>query len=251
MRLSCPTCGALYDLPDDRLPAGGSHVQCSECHSRWFVRARAAETEPPSEEQIIARLETRVARGGPAGGPPPSPRPGPARPAGGPAAPIAFPGATRPRPPAEADALRPEAEAPPAAAEPGGRPAAGPAAGPQPGSAPGHRPAAPPPAPAAPPAATTPLRPRARGAEEPPAVRAPDRAAPPRRSGAAAGAFVALTLAAAGLGVYLRADDLATRAPAAAPALARYVDGVDAARDWVEARLGPLRDRLTQAGPEA
>ncbi|WP_290753681.1 zinc-ribbon domain-containing protein, partial [Amaricoccus sp.] len=105
MRLTCPTCAAAYELPDDQLPAGGSHVQCSSCHTRWFARARPAEVEPPSEEEIIARLATR-ARPAPSDAPPDTP------PARDPAAPTPFPTPPRP-PPAPADAP-PRAPAPPA-----------------------------------------------------------------------------------------------------------------------------------------
>ncbi|PJN93938.1 hypothetical protein CNY89_17450, partial [Amaricoccus sp. HAR-UPW-R2A-40] len=47
MRLSCPNCAAIYELSEDRLTPGGSHVQCSECHTRWFARPPAL-AAPPS-----------------------------------------------------------------------------------------------------------------------------------------------------------------------------------------------------------
>lgn len=52
------------------------------------------------------------------------------------------------------------------------------------------------------------------------------------------GLLLPVVLASAGLGVYLRAEDLQARAPAAGPALNAYVAGVDAARGWIEERLG-------------
>ncbi len=58
MRLSCPNCATLYEVPDGALPAAGQHVQCTECHTRWFVKG----PEPRallSEDEILARLETR------------------------------------------------------------------------------------------------------------------------------------------------------------------------------------------------
>jgi predicted Zn finger-like uncharacterized protein len=61
MRLTCPNCGAEYEAPRNMLPAGGRHVQCSACHTRWFARGEGKPAEL-SEEQIIHRLE---ARGGP------------------------------------------------------------------------------------------------------------------------------------------------------------------------------------------
>ncbi len=63
MRLTCPTCETIYEVPSGQLPEGGRHVQCSTCHTRWFARPPV---EPaPSEDQIIYRLETRVSRTAP------------------------------------------------------------------------------------------------------------------------------------------------------------------------------------------
>lgn len=58
MRLSCPNCDASYEVPDGMVPAAGRHVQCTACHTRWFVRGAAAPA--PSEESILTRLETRA-----------------------------------------------------------------------------------------------------------------------------------------------------------------------------------------------
>lgn len=58
MRLSCPNCGTLYDVPDSALPAAGQHVQCTQCHTRWFARGPEPATRL-TEDQILARLETR------------------------------------------------------------------------------------------------------------------------------------------------------------------------------------------------
>ncbi len=43
MRLTCPNCGAEYDVSDGMIPAAGRHVQCTACHTRWFVRGAAAD----------------------------------------------------------------------------------------------------------------------------------------------------------------------------------------------------------------
>ena len=40
MRLTCPNCGAEYDVADGMVPAAGRHVQCTACHTRWFVARR-------------------------------------------------------------------------------------------------------------------------------------------------------------------------------------------------------------------
>ena len=55
MRQTCPNCGAEYDVPEGMVPGAGRHVQCSACHTRWFVRGSARPAA--SEEQILARLE--------------------------------------------------------------------------------------------------------------------------------------------------------------------------------------------------
>lgn len=36
MRLSCPNCGAQYEVPDDVIPSEGRDVQCSNCNTTWF-----------------------------------------------------------------------------------------------------------------------------------------------------------------------------------------------------------------------
>lgn len=36
MRLVCPNCGAVYEVPEDNIPAPGRDVQCSACETTWF-----------------------------------------------------------------------------------------------------------------------------------------------------------------------------------------------------------------------
>ncbi|WP_272004027.1 zinc-ribbon domain-containing protein [Roseovarius sp. ZX-A-9] len=36
MRLTCPNCGAQYEIPDDVLPESGRDVQCSNCGDTWY-----------------------------------------------------------------------------------------------------------------------------------------------------------------------------------------------------------------------
>jgi predicted Zn finger-like uncharacterized protein len=36
MRLTCPNCDALYEVPDDVIPAEGRDVECSNCGQTWF-----------------------------------------------------------------------------------------------------------------------------------------------------------------------------------------------------------------------
>jgi predicted Zn finger-like uncharacterized protein len=228
MRLTCPTCAAVYELPDDQLPAGGSHVQCTACHTRWFARARPPAAEPPSEDEIIARLETRSARTSPTA--PPRPIGAGVGGVGGGAGPIAFPTPMRPRPAATAEAAG-AAEAPL-----------------RPRMQPVDVPPAPEPTRTAE-QAPTPLRPRAAepGVPAPAPRPTPAAAGPARRRGGAAGFLLALALAAAAGALYLRAEEIASRLPAAEPALAAYAERVDAARVWIETTLGPLRDRAAGA----
>lgn len=216
MRLTCPNCGATYEVENWLVPAAGSHVQCSACHTRWFARPPHPEPERLSEEQIIARLETRTQR----------PRLATAQ---GEAQPVVIPPAAPPAvaPPAVApDVVAPDVvqtvDARKSRPEDGRR---------------GellHL-------------ASTPLRPRpGAGAGSAPSTRNEAPAKRPRgRFGS--GFALAVALAAAGLAMYLAADRLRTAAPALAPALDGYASLVDAARDGIEAGLGPLRDRATAA----
>jgi len=36
MRLTCPNCGAQYEVPDQVIPIDGRDVQCSNCGNTWF-----------------------------------------------------------------------------------------------------------------------------------------------------------------------------------------------------------------------
>lgn len=36
MRLTCPNCGAQYEVPDEVIPQSGRDVQCSNCGDTWF-----------------------------------------------------------------------------------------------------------------------------------------------------------------------------------------------------------------------
>ncbi len=226
MRLTCPTCGASYDLPAASLPQGGGHVQCSACHTRWFVRA---ETPPParfSEDEIITRLETRGAATAPpeAAAGSGAAEAAPAAPAA--AAPIPFPRPARPAPEA---APRASAPAPEAEQTFG----IGPDAAPRPAREPG----------AAAAAAAGPLRPRSRP-DRPPAFPQPPEA---EEGGGRAwlGALLAFAIAGGGLALYLNAEAAALRAPVAAGAIEAYAARIDAARAWLETRVGPFRDAVT------
>lgn len=60
MRLTCPNCGALYDVAAGMVPAEGRHVQCTACHTRWFEKPAARATL--SEDEILSKLD-RLAPG--------------------------------------------------------------------------------------------------------------------------------------------------------------------------------------------
>ncbi|MEO0487097.1 MAG: zinc-ribbon domain-containing protein [Pseudomonadota bacterium] len=54
MRLVCPNCEAVYEVPDDVVPPEGREVQCSNCSHAWYVGADGKEldvtfTPPPLE----------------------------------------------------------------------------------------------------------------------------------------------------------------------------------------------------------
>lgn len=45
MRLTCPNCGAEYEVPDDAIPGSGRDVQCSNCGHTWFEAGAMADAE--------------------------------------------------------------------------------------------------------------------------------------------------------------------------------------------------------------
>ena len=46
MRLSCPTCDAVYEVPSGAIPEAGRDVQCSNCGTVWFQRSGEAPAPP-------------------------------------------------------------------------------------------------------------------------------------------------------------------------------------------------------------
>ena len=62
VRLSCPTCDAVYEVPLGAIPEGGRDVQCSNCGTVWFQRSG----EPPAPPSAAALASTT----GPARKPP-------------------------------------------------------------------------------------------------------------------------------------------------------------------------------------
>jgi Meckel syndrome type 1 protein len=47
MRVTCPSCHAVYEAPDAEIGAGGRVVECSACGARWMQPGAAA--EPPRD----------------------------------------------------------------------------------------------------------------------------------------------------------------------------------------------------------
>lgn len=255
MRLTCPNCGAAYDAPANLIPRDGRHVQCSDCHTRWFVTG--GERPTLSEEQVLARLESRrpKLRAVPEPEPEPepvaehfiweSPEPGTAGdddPAPGPADPHIERAEPAGRSVPSRPALRPgTAPSKPGAFDPAGLSAA--PSVPQPLPVP-DTPEPPPTHPATPRSSAGPTA-------------APDRPAPrrtsprldltgehvgeggarPSRSRFGRGLAVALACFAVALLAYVYADRLAVWAPPLAPAVGAYVDFVDTLRDAVATRV--------------
>lgn len=49
MRLTCPNCGAQYEVPDNVIPAEGRDVQCSDCGTTWFQDKPGTETRADAD----------------------------------------------------------------------------------------------------------------------------------------------------------------------------------------------------------
>lgn len=65
MRLTCPNCGAQYEVPDEVIPADGRDVQCSNCGHTWYQDhpahpARMFDTEEEIEEAGVTRSEEEL-----------------------------------------------------------------------------------------------------------------------------------------------------------------------------------------------
>jgi predicted Zn finger-like uncharacterized protein len=222
MRLICPNCGADYDIPEGMIPADGRHVQCSSCHTRWFVRgtARAA----LSEDQILTRLENWR----------PRPAPVPAAPAETPAAVAPPPPAARPRPSELRVVPAAEADPEPSAVPPAPRAPAQRELPAKPADRPTvARPAPVPHAPARPAPRLDLGGPRMAPAPEPPA--------PAPRSRFLHGVLLVPALALVAFAAYRLDDEIAATVPAAAPALDAYAATIDGWRAALEEVIAPRR----------
>lgn len=60
MRLTCPNCGAQYEVPDDVIPENGRDVQCSNCEQTWFQPKNPDDVpEPDQAEPAEASTPTK------------------------------------------------------------------------------------------------------------------------------------------------------------------------------------------------
>lgn len=74
MRLTCPNCGAQYEVPDEVIPHEGRDVQCSNCGNTWYQEhpdyplqdtdtaedAEEAWAEPETAEPVRRALDSSV-----------------------------------------------------------------------------------------------------------------------------------------------------------------------------------------------
>lgn len=61
MRLVCPNCGAQYEVDDSVIPEGGRDVQCSACGHAWYqmpISPEAAEETSGDEHPVPAAVDT-------------------------------------------------------------------------------------------------------------------------------------------------------------------------------------------------
>jgi len=67
MRLTCPNCGAQYEVPDDIIPTGGRDVQCSNCGNTWFQVYPDMQAEEPVKETVADVVASATAEDAPQG----------------------------------------------------------------------------------------------------------------------------------------------------------------------------------------
>lgn len=80
MRLTCPNCGAQYEVPDEVIPEEGRDVQCSNCEKTWFqAKHPETEAEPVKTEPAapVAEPAEKAAKQEPEEKPAEDPKPAP------------------------------------------------------------------------------------------------------------------------------------------------------------------------------
>lgn len=50
MRATCPSCEAVYEIPDRLVGAAGRRLRCANCGHEWTLRQAAAPEPPPAPE---------------------------------------------------------------------------------------------------------------------------------------------------------------------------------------------------------
>ena len=55
MRLACPNCAAIYDVPDEAIPPEGRDVECSNCGHGWFEASARSMAERTEESVRLPR----------------------------------------------------------------------------------------------------------------------------------------------------------------------------------------------------
>ncbi len=264
MRLVCPNCDAEYEVDAAVIPDNGRDVQCSNCGHAWFQLPPEVEAEIAAEEALFtappaADEPPEAAPPAPAAAPEPPPEP--ARSLDDTVLAVLREEAER-----EAAARRAEAPQPietqtelglqPAAAPPAADPVARRIA-----RLKGAEPEPPPPAVPAKPQTRRELLPEIeeinstlRATSEKRAGEAAvvsDTLAPRRRRSAFRNGFLLIIVVAVlGTAVYAMAPRLSQQIPAAAPALSRYVAGVDAGRIWLDGTIKRLTGTLRGASAE-
>lgn len=73
MRLTCPNCGAQYEVPDEVIPVEGRDVQCSNCGDTWFQPHSSA--KEPEDDAIAISAEPELPEPEPEPMPEPDPEP--------------------------------------------------------------------------------------------------------------------------------------------------------------------------------
>ena len=74
MRLTCPNCGAQYEVPDEVIPEDGRDVQCSNCGDTWFQQHphHASLDRQPDDTHSPAPPENHTPEPEPGTEPPPA-----------------------------------------------------------------------------------------------------------------------------------------------------------------------------------
>ena len=57
LQLTCPNCGAQYEVPDEVIPTSGRDVQCSNCGDTWFQHHPDHVPEPQTAEPAEAEWD--------------------------------------------------------------------------------------------------------------------------------------------------------------------------------------------------